>query len=69
MGLKERLENAKTTNWLTDGFTDQELKTIRTLALISADIEECRNSCGLTDEAFREIYKCVIGDTIFGKGI
>lgn len=39
MGLKEKLINAKTTDWLTRDVPDLKLKQIRDLALISAAIE------------------------------
>lgn len=39
MGLKDKLANAKTTDWLTKDVSDLELKQIRDLALISSAIE------------------------------
>ena len=47
MGLKDKLTNAKTTDWLTKDISDLELKQIRDLSLISAAIELRRKDLGM----------------------
>lgn len=69
MGLKEKLENAKGTSWLTDGISRDELEVIHKLASITAEIQKCRNSCKLTNEQFREIYRYTVEDELFGESI
>lgn len=52
MGLKDKLANAKTTNWLTKDVSDLELKQIRDLALISSAIEIRRKDLGMNQKQF-----------------
>ncbi|MBQ9049343.1 MAG: helix-turn-helix transcriptional regulator [Lachnospiraceae bacterium] len=52
MGLKDKLANAKTTDWLTKDISDLELKQIRDLSLISAAIELRRKDLGMNQKQF-----------------
>ena len=52
MGLKDKLTNAKTTDWLTKDISDLELKQIRDLSLISAAIELRRKDLGMNQKQF-----------------
>lgn len=54
MGIAEKLAGAKKTNWITEGFSDAEVKTIVELAKISARIERCRLEMGMTQKEFAE---------------
>lgn len=54
MGIAEKLANAKKTNWVSEGFSDAEVKTIVELAKISARIERCRLEMGMTQKEFAE---------------
>lgn len=52
MGITEKLAGAKKTNWISEGFSDAEVKTIVELAKISARIERCRIEMGMTQLEF-----------------
>lgn len=52
MGLKDKLATAKTSEWLTEGISDLELKQIRDLAFISASIELRRKDLGMNQKQF-----------------
>lgn len=52
MGLADKIAGAKKTNWITEGLTGTEVKTIVELAKISARIERCRLDLGMTQEQF-----------------
>ena len=52
MGIEEKLAGAKKTNWISEGFSDVEVKTIVELAKISARIERCRMEMGMTQLEF-----------------
>lgn len=52
MGIAEKLANAKKTNWLSEGLSDAEVKTVIELARISARIERCRLEMGMTQAEF-----------------
>ena len=52
MGLKDKLANAKSTDWLTKDVSDLELKQIRDLALISSAIELRRKDLGMNQKEF-----------------
>lgn len=54
MGISEKLENAKKTDWVSDSFSATELKTIVELAKISALIERERLEMGMTQKEFAE---------------
>lgn len=54
MGLAEKLANAKNTNWVSEGFSEAEVKTMVELAKISARIERCRMEMGMTQQEFAE---------------
>lgn len=54
MGVKEKIANAKKTSWLSDGFSDAELKTVIELAKISGKIERARLDLGMTQIEFAE---------------
>jgi len=38
MSINEKIKNAKTTDWLSDGLTNNEIKRIKISALLSAKI-------------------------------
>ena len=52
MGIKDKIVNAKETNWLTEGLSKADLKTIVELAQISAKIERRRIEMGMTQKEF-----------------
>lgn len=54
MGIAEKLAGAKKTNWVSEGFSEAEVKTIVELAKISARIERCRIEMGMTQQEFAE---------------
>ena len=54
MSLKDKIANAKKTTWVTDGFEEQEVKTIVELARISAKIELARLDRGMTQKEFAD---------------
>lgn len=54
MGIEEKLAGAKKTNWVSEGLSDTEVKTIVELAKISARIERCRIEMGMTQLEFAE---------------
>lgn len=54
MGIAEKLANAKNTNWLSEGLSEAEVKTMVELAKISARIERYRIEMGLTQREFAE---------------
>ena len=54
MGIAEKLAGAKKTNWVSEGLSDSEVKTIVELAKISARIERCRLEMGMTQKEFAE---------------
>ena len=54
MGIAEKLASAKKTNWVSEGFSEAEVKTMVELAKISARIERCRIEMGMTQQEFAE---------------
>lgn len=54
MGIAEKIANAKETNWVTEGLSAAEIKTIVELAKISARIEGSRLEMGMTQQEFAE---------------
>lgn len=54
MGIAEKLAGAKKTNWVSEGFSEAEVKTMVELAKISARIERCRIEMGMTQQEFAE---------------
>ena len=52
MGFAEKIAGAKKTNWVTEGISAAEVKTIVELAKISARIERCRLEMGMTQAEF-----------------
>lgn len=54
MGIAEKLAGAKKTKWVSEGFSDAEVKTIVELAKISAQIERRRLEMGMTQQEFAE---------------
>ena len=54
MGIKEKIANAKKVSWLSEGFSEAEVKTIIELAKISAKIERARLDLGMTQIEFAE---------------
>ena len=54
MGLQEKKANAKKSDWITQGFTDDDIKTLVELAQISATIERRRIELGMTQVQFAD---------------
>lgn len=54
MGIAEKLAYAKKTSWVSEGFSEAEVKTMVELAKISARIERRRIEMGLTQQEFAE---------------
>lgn len=52
MGIADKIVNAKNTNWVSEGISEAEVKTIVELAKISAKIERCRIDMGMTQKEF-----------------
>lgn len=52
MGVMEKIANAKKVEWVSEGFTESEIKTTVELAKISAKIERCRLDMGMTQAEF-----------------
>ncbi len=52
MGAMEKIANAKKTNWVSEGISEAEIKTIVELAKISAKIEKSRLDLGMTQIEF-----------------
>ena len=54
MSIMDKIMNAKTTYWLTEGMSEAEIKTTVELAKISAQIEKCRIERKMTQKEFAE---------------
>ena len=54
MGIKEKIQNAEKTNWITEGISVGEVKSLVELAKISAQIERRRLDLGMTQKEFAE---------------
>lgn len=54
MGIREKMANAKKSNWITQGIPEAEVKSIVQLAKISAQIERCRLDMEMTQEEFAQ---------------
>ena len=54
MGYSEKFAGATKTKWISEGFSDAEVKTIVELAKISASIERRRIEMGMTQQEFAE---------------
>ena len=54
MGIKEKINNAKRNEWLREGLSDSELKSILELAQISGKIERRRIELGMTQKEFAD---------------
>ncbi|WP_022766636.1 helix-turn-helix domain-containing protein [Butyrivibrio sp. XPD2006] len=52
MGIQDKIARAKETNWLTDGLSKAEMKSIVELAQISSKIERRRIEMGMTQKEF-----------------
>ena len=52
MGIREKMANAKKSNWITQGIPEAEVKSLVQLAKISAQIERCRLDMEMTQEEF-----------------
>ena len=56
MGIAEKLANAKKTNWISEGLSESEVKTIVESAKISAQIERCRLEMDMTPKGICRIH-------------
>ena len=45
MSINEKVKNAKLTDWLSEGLTDNKIRRIKVLALISAKIKLMFRKC------------------------
>lgn len=54
MGITEKLARAKETDWISEGFSEAEVKTLIELAKISARIERCRIDMQMTQKEFAD---------------
>ena len=54
MGIREKMANAKKSNWITQGIPEAEVKSIVQLAKISAQIERCRLDMEMTQKEFAQ---------------
>lgn len=54
MGITEKINGAKKTNWVSEDISAAEVKTTVELAKISAKIERCRLDLGMTQKEFAE---------------
>ena len=54
MSLKEKIANAKKSNWVVEELSEAEVKTAIELAKISAKIENCRIDLGMTQKEFAD---------------
>jgi len=54
MGISEKIARAKKTDWLTEGMSESEVKSLVELAKISARIERCRLDMGMTQMEFAQ---------------
>jgi transcriptional regulator with XRE-family HTH domain len=54
MGIKEKIKKAEETTWVTNGLSEDEVKTTVELANISAKIERRRIELGMTQKEFAE---------------
>lgn len=54
MGITEKLAGAKKTDWISEGFSEAEVKTLIELAKISARIERCRIDMQMTQKEFAD---------------
>lgn len=54
MGVKEKIANAKKVSWLSEGFSEAEIKTVIELAKISAKIERARLDLGMSQNEFAD---------------
>ncbi len=52
MGIREKLNEAKSTNWITEGLLKNDVKSIMELAKISAKLEMKRIDLGMTQKEF-----------------
>ena len=52
MGIAEKIAHAKKTDWIVDGFSDDEIKTTVKLAKISGQIERCRVDMHMSQKDF-----------------
>lgn len=52
MSMREKIANAKTTDWLAEELEEKQIKEIKELALIAAKIELKRTALGMTQKEF-----------------
>jgi transcriptional regulator with XRE-family HTH domain len=53
--MNEKIMNSKTTDWLSEGLTNIEVKKIKELALISSKIQMKRIELGMNQKQFAEM--------------
>ena len=54
MGIKEKIDSAVTSDWLTRGISDTELNSLKQLSRISVEIELRRHEMKMTQKQFAE---------------
>ena len=57
MNMNERIKIAETTNWLSEGLTNNDVKKIKELALISSKIQMKRIQLGMNQKQFAKMMK------------
>ena len=55
MSIHEKMKNAKTSEWLSEGISEVEIKKIKKLALISSKIQFKRISLGMNQNQFAKM--------------
>ncbi|MEG0899555.1 MAG: helix-turn-helix transcriptional regulator [Oscillospiraceae bacterium] len=58
MNINDIIENAKTTNWLANGLTTEEINQTKKLAIIAAKIQLKRIELGMNQKEFAK-FMCV----------
>ncbi|NLZ82660.1 MAG: helix-turn-helix transcriptional regulator [Clostridiales bacterium] len=61
MSIDEKIKNAKTTEWLSEGISQVEIEKIKKLALISSKIQLKRNSLGMNQKQFAKMMNVTQG--------
>lgn len=54
MSIMEKIANAKSANWVSEGLSEAEIKTTVELAKLSAKIERARLELGMTQKEFAD---------------
>jgi len=55
MGINEKIRNAKTSEWISEGLSNEKIKEIKKLAVISAQIQLRRIEMGMNQKQFAKM--------------